>query len=139
VGGARLEAQSSTLVPQLNDPVEFTVNLSLNGQALEMTDVQGIIKDQEGRRETIHFASGRNVSTTWTPSQTGTYAVDIIVTGSAPDGSTIERTDFLAIEVQPNVSTGTITLNVILLIGAIILILIGIPYILVRTIRRVRR
>ena len=96
VGGARLETQSSTLVPQLNDPVEFTVNLSLNGQALEMTDVQEIIKNQEGRNETIHFPSGRNVSATWTPRETGLYAVDIIVTGNGPDGSTIERTDFLA-------------------------------------------
>jgi hypothetical protein len=40
VGGAKLETQSSTLVPQLNEAVEFVASLSLNGQALEITDLR---------------------------------------------------------------------------------------------------
>lgn len=138
VGGAKLETQSSTLVPQLNEAVEFVANLSLNGQALEITDAQAMIKNAEGVTETIRFPTGRNVSATWIPRNPGMYAVDIIVTGNAPDGSTIERTDFLAIEVQPNVSRQVITLNVILIIAVVVLILIGILYTIVRLLRRVR-
>jgi hypothetical protein len=138
VGGAKLETQSSTLVPQLNEAVEFVANLSLNGQALEITDAQAMIKNAEGVTETIRFPTGRNVSATWIPRNPGMYAVDIIVTGNAPDGSTIERTDFLAIEVQPNVSRQVITLNAILIIAVLVLILIGILYTIVRLLRRVR-
>jgi pimeloyl-ACP methyl ester carboxylesterase len=36
VGGAKLEATSTTLVPRLNEQVEFNANLSLNGQPLEI-------------------------------------------------------------------------------------------------------
>ena len=138
VGGARLESGSSTLVPQINDPVEFTANLSLNGQALEITEAQAVIRSQEGKTETIRFPSGRNVLTSWTPREPGTYGVDIVVTGKAPDGSTIERTDFLAVEVQPNVSRQEVTLTAILLIAIVVLVFFGILYAFIRLIRRVR-
>ena len=139
IGGARLEAQSSTLVPQLNDPVEFTANLSLNGQSLEIADAQAMIKNAQGGIEEISFPAGRNVSATWTPHDPGTYAVDIVVTGNASDGSNIERTDFLAIEVQPSISKPEIVFNAVLLIAVIVVIVFGVLYGIVRLIRRARR
>jgi pimeloyl-ACP methyl ester carboxylesterase len=139
VGGARLETQSSTLVPQINDTVEFTANLSLNGQALEITDAQAMIKSSEGTIETIDFPAGRNISTIWIPREPGTYAVDIVVTGNVPDGSTIERTDFLAVEVQPSISKPEIVFNIILLIAVIVVIVFGVLYGIVRFIHRARR
>ncbi len=123
VGGAKLEATSNTLVPQPNEQVEFKANLTLGGQPLEIKAAQAVIKAADGNVETLNFPSGQNISTTWTPQNAGTYAVDIIVTGIAPDGSTVERTDFLAIEVQTNPSQGQITFNLIAVIMIVLLVL----------------
>jgi pimeloyl-ACP methyl ester carboxylesterase len=125
IGGAKLEATSGTLVPQVNDTVEFVADLSLNGQSLEITEAQAVIKDPQGNVETLDFPAGRNVSVTWTPRQPGVHAVDIVVTGLAPDGSTLERTDFLAVEVQPNPGRAQIALNLVLVIAAALLFLLG--------------
>lgn len=123
VGGAKLEATSSTLVPQPNEQVEFTANLLLSGQPLEIIQAQAVIKDADGNVETLNFPTGQNISTTWTPRTPGTYAVDIVVTGLASDGFTVERTDFLAIEVQTNPGKGQITFNLIALIAGVLLVL----------------
>lgn len=143
VGGAKLEAKSNTLVPQINEQVQFEANLSLGGQPLEITQAQAVIKDSDGDIQTIDIPSGQNISTTWTPTQAGTYAVDIIVIGLAPNGSTIERTDFLAIEVQPNPSKGQITFNLVVVIMVILLTLFLILFFIFRgarsAFRNVRR
>ena len=132
VGGAKLEATSNTLVPQIKEKVELNANLTLNGQPLEIKEASAVIKDSDGKTETLNFPAGQNISTTWTPTKAGTYAVDIIVTGIAPDGSPVERTDFLAIEVQPNPSKGQITFNLVAVIAVVALILILILFAIFR-------
>jgi pimeloyl-ACP methyl ester carboxylesterase len=142
VGGAKLEATSSTLVPQINEQVRLDAGLSLGGQSLEIKEARAVIKDADGNVETLDFPSGQNVSTTWTPRNAGTYAVDIIVTGIAPNGSSVERTDFLAIEVQPNPSKGQITFNLVAVIAGVLLVLALIVYAILRgagkIVRRIR-
>lgn len=132
VGGAKLEATSNTLVPQIKEKVELNANLTLNGQPLEIKEASAVIKDSDGKTETLNFPAGQNISTTWTPNKAGTYAVDIIVTGIAPDGSPVERTDFLAIEVQPNPSKGQITFNLVAVIIVVVLVLILILFAILR-------
>lgn len=139
VGGAKLETSSATLVPQTRDDVEFTANVLLNGQPLEITSAQAVIRNPEGEVETLDFPAGRNVGVVWTPQEAGTHAVDIVVTALAPDGSTIERTDFLAVEVQPNFSRGQITLNLILLIVGVVLVLGVILFLIARFLIRLTR
>ena len=139
VGGAKLEAKSSNLIPQINEQVRFDASLSLGSQALEITDAHADIKDSNGNVQTLNFLAGKNISTTWIPSQAGTYAVDIVVTGNAPDGLVIERTDFLAIEVQPNPSKGQITFNLVALITGVILVLGLILFALFRMVRSLIR
>lgn len=139
VGGARLETSSGTLVPRLNDDVEFTANVLLNGQALDITSARAVIKDPGGELETIDFPAGQNVSVVWSPRQAGTHAVDIVVTALAPDGTAIERTDFLAIEVQPRFRAGQITLNLILLIAGIAAILGLLVFGIIRGFKRAAR
>jgi hypothetical protein len=139
VGGAKLAVDSNTLVPRLNERVNLTANISLNGESLPITQAQAVIKNPDGGTETLDLPAGQNTSTTWTPREAGTHAVDIVVTALAPDGSAIERTDFLAIEVQPNLGRGRITLNLILVIALVLLVLIGIVFGIIRLVRRVRR
>ena len=142
VGGAKLEATSNTLVPQPDQPVELTAKLTLNGQPLEIKEAQAIIKDSDGETEILNFPAGQNVSTTWTPKTPGTYAVDIVVTGLAPDGTSVERTDFLAIEVQTNPSKGQITFKLVAVIVGVVLVLFLVLFVILRgagkLIRRVR-
>jgi hypothetical protein len=139
VGGATLETSSSTLVPLIRDDVELIANVLLNGQALEISSAQAVIRGPNGETEIVDFPSGRNVSVNWTPRQAGTHAVDIVVTALAPDGSSIERTDFLAIEVQPNLGRAQITLNLILVIAGIVLVLGLIVFLLIRWLMKIRR
>ncbi|HSJ90312.1 MAG TPA: hypothetical protein VK909_24080, partial [Anaerolineales bacterium] len=138
VGGAKLETASSTLVPQLNEKVTLTANVSLNSQPLQITQAQAVIKSPEGKTETVNFPTGQNVSTSWSPHESGTHAVDIVVTALAPDGSSIERTDFLAIEVQPGFSRGRITFNLVILIAGVLLVLVLIIFGMIAFVRRVR-
>jgi hypothetical protein len=124
VGGAKLTATSNTLVPQIKEQVRFEANLSLGGQPLEITEAKAQIKDSDGNIQTLNFPAGQNISVEWTPQTAGTYAVDIIVTGIAPDGSLVERTDFLAIEVQTNPSKGQITFNLVAVIVVVLVVLL---------------
>jgi pimeloyl-ACP methyl ester carboxylesterase len=138
VGGAKLGTASSSLVPLLNDSVELNASVTLNGQPLEIAQAQAVIKHPDGEIETLDFPAGRNVSVTWTPRQPGTHAVDIVVTALAPDGSPIERTDFLAIEVQPNTGRAQVTFNLVAVIAMVLLVLGGIAFGVFRLVRRVR-
>jgi pimeloyl-ACP methyl ester carboxylesterase len=139
VGGAKLETRSSTLVPQINDQVWFEANLSLNGQLLNIKEAKAIIKDSNGKTETLIFPSGQQVSVTWKPQTAGTYAVDIVVTGTAPDGSSVERTSFLAVEVQPNTGKLQITFNLVALIAGVGLVLFLISLVVFRGARKLIR
>jgi pimeloyl-ACP methyl ester carboxylesterase len=139
VGGARLTAASSTLVPRLNEKVNLSASVSLNGQPLQITKAQAMIRNPEGKTETIDFPAGQNLSATWTPRQAGTYAVDIVITALAPDGSSIERTDFLAIEVQRSFSNVQVSFNLALLIALVLLVVFGILFGIYRLIRRASR
>jgi hypothetical protein len=139
VGGATLEATSSTLVPRPGEPVEFNANLSLGGQPLEISAAQAVIKDEEGKVQTLDFPTGQRISATWTPTKPGTYAVDIVVTGRAPDDSAIERTAFLAIEVQTNPGKIQITFNLVAVIVIVLLVVFLLLRFLLRGTRKLFR
>jgi pimeloyl-ACP methyl ester carboxylesterase len=138
-GGAKLASDSSTLIPQLNQPVELDAKVSLNGEPLQITKAQAVIRDPDGNLETLDFPAGQNASLSWTPRETGTHSVDIVVTALAPDGSSIERTDFLAVEVQPNTGTVRSTLNLVAVIALVVLVIGGSLFVLIWLIRRIRR
>jgi hypothetical protein len=123
IGGALLDAQASTLIPREGEKVQFTANLSLGGQALQITQAQAIIRGPDGAVQTIDLPPGRPVTGSWTPRASGTYGVDITVTGLAPDGTQIERTAFLAEEVQPNPSGLQTSMNLVLLILVVLAVL----------------
>ncbi|MEP6895537.1 MAG: hypothetical protein ABI986_08010, partial [Chloroflexota bacterium] len=123
VGGAKLSAASNILIPQINQKVELNASLFLNNQALQIKEAKAVIKDSDGKTETLNFPTGQDISASWTPKKPGTYAVDVIVTGIAPDGSNVERTDFLAIEVQPNPGKGQVTFNLVAVFGVVLLVL----------------
>lgn len=124
IGGAKLETRSSTLIPQVGERVDLGAGLVLNGQQLDITAGQVTIRGEDGKIETLEFQPGRNATTSWTSSSAGLYAVDISVTGLAPDGSLIERSNFLALQVLPELSSRRITFNLAAVLLAVLFLLI---------------
>lgn len=139
VGGAKLTTASSTLVPRLNEKVNLMANVSLNGQLLQITQAKAVVRSPEGKTETINFPAGQMISAVWTPREAGTHAVDIVITALAPDGSSIERTNFIAVEVQQAFSKLRASLNIVLLIALVLLVVFGILLGIFRLVRRARR
>jgi hypothetical protein len=132
IGGATLDAQSSTLIPKPGEQVQLNASLSLGGEFLEIQQAQAIIRDPQGKIEVVDFDSGKQISAAWTPRIAGTHGVDIVVTGITPAGAQIERTAFLAVEVQPDISKSQVQFNVILTALAALVILGLILYLLAR-------
>ncbi len=102
IGGAILEGTTSALLPQINDPVQLTARLKLAGQPLSIEKGEASIRDSEGNQETIQLNIHDNqAEAEWKPVEAGLYGIDLQVTGKTPDGSVIERTTFLTVQVQP--------------------------------------
>jgi pimeloyl-ACP methyl ester carboxylesterase len=104
VGGAVLRTQTSTLLPTVGDTVVLSANLELAGQSLPIRDAQAVVRSADGVAQHVHFAaSDSHYTTSWRPSAPGIQTIDVTVTGSAPDGTTIDRQAFLSVEVPPTV------------------------------------
>jgi pimeloyl-ACP methyl ester carboxylesterase len=139
VGGAQLAAQSSTLIPKLGEQVQFTAALSLGGQPLGITTAQAVVRGPDGKVQTLDMTPGTQASAAWTPRTVGTYGVDVVVTGRAPDGSQVERTAFLAEEAQPNPSKFQVSANLVLLILLVFAVAGLIGFLIIRLSSRFRR
>ena len=121
VGGAVLRANASQLLPPLHQPITFTGALELTGKALTNTAIKAIIRQPDGKEEELALNGGK---ADWTPAQTGVHGVDIVAQANAPDGSPIERTTFLSIEVQPAAEKGRRNLNLLVAAAGAVLLLV---------------
>jgi pimeloyl-ACP methyl ester carboxylesterase len=102
VGGAKLQALASPILPQVGQAVQITGRLDKGGQPLEISSSEAVIRLTDGSEETVPLsASGESVQASWTPSQPGLYGVEVRLTGLTPDGSTVDRAASFTIEAQP--------------------------------------
>ena len=85
----------------------------------------------------VEFAPRTNISTQWTPNIPGTHGVDIVITGTASDGAPVERTAFLSVDVQPDLSKLQVTGNLVMVIGLVILVLGLLIFAFTRGIRKI--
>jgi pimeloyl-ACP methyl ester carboxylesterase len=139
VGGAVLRTGSNTLIPRPGEQVDFTSSLSLGSQPLQITAGQVLIRHPDGTLETLDMQPGAQATASWKPTLPGTYGADVVITAQAPDGAFIERTSFLALEVQPTPTRARVTTNLVL-VGAGALIFIGlILYLFIRLVLRLVR
>lgn len=121
VGGAVLRANASQLLPPLHEPVTFTGALELPGKALTNTTIKAVLRKPDGKEEELALSNGK---ADWTPAETGVYGVDIIAQANAPDGSPIERTTFLSVEVQPAAEKAQRNLNLLVMAGGALFLLV---------------
>jgi pimeloyl-ACP methyl ester carboxylesterase len=118
-GGVQLQTQTSLLLPRLNQPVQLTAALSLNGEALPIESVQVSVRLPDGARQQVNLAvSGNQATGAWTPAQAGLNYFQIDVSGRAPDNTPVERSAFLVVEAQPQSGPSRSTF---LLIGGILI------------------
>lgn len=104
-GGATLQAQSSILLPQLGEIVVVSARLELAGQTLPIETANAVIRAPDGRVEPLHLTpQDAEYRATWRPTTPGLYTIDLVMTGVTPDGMTIERSAYLAVEAQPLMS-----------------------------------
>jgi pimeloyl-ACP methyl ester carboxylesterase len=100
-GGARLQAQTSQLLPELDEPVEFSARLEKGGQPVEIERAQANLRAPDGGLETVDLTPVGDVrQATWRPGQPGLYSVEISVAGRTSDGNAVERAAYFTVEAQ---------------------------------------
>jgi len=116
-GGAMLTARTELTVPELNEVVNVSADLTIDGQPVALQSAQAIIRKPDGSIETILMAiEESSASLEITPDNSGVYGIEIDVTAQASDGTPIDRAAFLSFEAQP--SNEKIA-NIRLLIGVV--------------------
>jgi pimeloyl-ACP methyl ester carboxylesterase len=102
VGGAILKAELNTFLPQVNEEVHLTANLSLKGQPIDLQSAQAILRGPDGKAQTLalDLQNGQGQAS-WKLPEPGIYGLDVHAQALSADGIPIERTAFLALEVQP--------------------------------------
>jgi pimeloyl-ACP methyl ester carboxylesterase len=102
LGGATLQAGLNTFLPQVNEEIHLTASLDLNGQPIDLQSAQANIRAPDGISQTLalDLQNGQGLAN-WKLQEPGLYGVDVHVQALSADGIPIERTAFLALEVQP--------------------------------------
>lgn len=130
-GGASLTAQTDKTVPNLNEPVIVSANLSLSGQPVAMQGAQVVLRVPDGSAETLEMSvNGNSAQLEVTPTSSGIYGIEVNITGQAPDGAQIDRAAFLSFEVQPvdkQITTARLLVGVgiVILLFVIFILLVG--------------
>jgi pimeloyl-ACP methyl ester carboxylesterase len=103
-GGGTLTAQTNPTVPAFGEPVTISARLRAAGQAVTVEAATALLRLPDGRTVTIDLNPGGDTfSTSYTATQSGLHAVELIVSGTTAGGGRIERAAFLSFEVQPAV------------------------------------
>jgi hypothetical protein len=140
-GGAAVSAQASPLTPAAGQDVELSAHLDLADQALQLDQVQAIIRRPDGGTETVLLTvAGAQATGRWRPAAQGVFGIDLIVDGRTPDGAAVERSAFLAVDAQPP-HTPARTYAILLIICAVLLGVAGLAGVgaLALALRRRRR
>ena len=124
-GGATLSASTSLTVPNVNEVVTLSANLTDDGAPVTLASAQALIRKPDGRADTLELNFNGNAATLdITPRMSGIYGIEVDVTAQASDGTPIDRAAFLSFEAQP---VGGQIMNVrVLAMAGILLIVAGV-------------
>ncbi len=136
VGGTTLKADLNTFLPQVNEEIRLSASLDLNGQKIALQRAQAKLRGPGGEEQTLPLViqNGQGQAN-WMLTEPGLYGVDLQAQVMGPNGVPIERTSFLALEVQPTPDRARKTL----LIGGIGLGMMLLVVVVVAALRRTRR
>lgn len=101
-GGAVLQAETDRLLTVPGRSVRISARLESGIQGIQEASAQAVVRSFLGGTETIPLlASGEEFEATWKPKYAGLHAIDLSYTARLPDGSTLQRSTFLTVDVQP--------------------------------------
>jgi pimeloyl-ACP methyl ester carboxylesterase len=125
-GGAVLEAQTNLLLPEVDQPVHITARLLLGGQVLPLETAEATVLAPDGGQLTLPLAPEMDQARVeWTPQSAGLHSLVVSVVGRLPDGSPVERVEFMTVEAQPE-KGGSMLPIVLTLGGMAILFFLGV-------------
>ena len=102
VGGATLKADLNTFLPQVNEEIRLSASLDLNGQKIALQSAEAKLRAPGGGEQTLPLIlQNGEGQVNWKLTEPGLYGVDLQAQAMGPNGVPIERTAFLALEVQP--------------------------------------
>jgi hypothetical protein len=102
VGGALLRAYTDVVVAKAGQPVNVFARLEANGiSSIPMESVAAQLKGPSGPLPALPMQpSGDSYAAHFTPQEPGLYAVDVVVKAKTSDGTPLERTGFLVVQVE---------------------------------------
>jgi pimeloyl-ACP methyl ester carboxylesterase len=110
-GGAELIATIDPLLPSGGKPVRLAAHLRLGSQDLALHSAVASVQRPDGSIDTLTLeVDGSQIEAEVRAGPAGLYGVDLVVTGSTADGTSVERSAFLAFEVQPDGKEGFLPL-----------------------------
>lgn len=134
-GGASLLSGINPVVPESGEQVIIEASLVLGNERLPVETAEAVVSNSRGETQSIPLTLGENgYRGEFSPEEEGIYSIDVVLTGFAPDGTTVTRGDYLSILVQPETTPirqylttagliglilGTIGLSGILLVRAV--------------------
>lgn len=136
-GGAELIATIDPLLPSAGSPVRLAGHLRLGSQDLALRSAVATIQRPDGSMDTLTLeVDGALAEAEVRTGPAGLYGVDLWVTTSTSDGASIERSAFLAFEVQPVGKDGVVP---IVALGTTIGAAVGVAGLLLLRLRRRRK
>ena len=134
-GGATLTASTNLTLPQVDETVVVSANITSDGLPVAINTVQAILRKPDGSAETLAMSYNYNFATLEiVPKSSGIYSIEVDVTAQDLDGTPIDRAAFLSFEVQP--SNNLFTLVRGLAVGIVFLLVVTIALILIVRRRR---
>lgn len=101
-GGVVLLAETDQLLTVPGRSVRISARLESGIQGIQEASVQAVARSFLGGSETFALQpGGAGFEATWKAKQAGLHAIDLSYTGTLPDGSTVQRSAFLTVDVQP--------------------------------------
>jgi hypothetical protein len=144
VGGVRLAASATPLLPEIGEAVALAGALTLGDAPLAIGQAQLMVRGPDGQAETLPLeASGNELAGEWRPEAAGLYQLDMVVEAQTPDGTAVERTAFLVVEAQPAPTPVRTALATAAIVGGVLclvlVMLLGPLWLGWRLVRRRRR
>ena len=110
------------LLPVAGQSVRISARLESGIQDIQAASVQAVVRSFLGGSETIALqANGEGFEAVWKTKQAGLHAIDLSYTGTLPDGSSVQRSAFLTVDVQPPIHSPEMTFLFVVAIVATLL------------------
>jgi pimeloyl-ACP methyl ester carboxylesterase len=139
-GGADLTARVSELLPEVGQEVRLSASLDDGGEPVGIESAVARVRTPQGRDETVTLAGdGTGPAGVWRPAGSGLHSIDVTVTGRTASGARVERTAFLAAEVQPDAEDPSLWLPVAAVIGVVFVVIGGVGLVVVVALMRLGR